>query len=177
MPGANAQWENVRAVLFDVVTLMLESELFLEGGIMDNEIIIGLVSAVSTIVGVIVGSVSTYYSNKSLKVLEISGEREQESFIEKRKCAVLFLEESNRLIVQAIDKKISSSVALTVLSERLVYIELFYNRETVSAARAIFDGVLNLNSQNKKDDVRYGELRGNFLNLVKNELGINLKKS
>lgn len=132
-----------------------------------------IINALPTLLGVMLGAFGTYYSSKNLKKIEFSHLRQQELRVEKRKCCAEFLGEADRLVIKSIDEKLSSASAMSSLAICLSNIELLCSKNTITAAKLIFDYVLNAHGQSSKEQKHhYSDLKTRLIGFVKEEIAI-----
>lgn len=131
-----------------------------------------LINSLPTLLGVILGALGAYYSNKQIKKIELHNSRNQELRIEKRKCCAEFLEEANRQLMKSFDSKFSLASDFSSLGVCCSNVELLCSENTISAMKEIFGFVLKSHSSSgtKEESGKFNELKVAFIAAVRKEL-------
>ena len=131
-----------------------------------------IINAIPTLLGVMLGAICAYYSNKKIKSIELQNSRKQELRIEKRKCCAEFIAESNRQLIKSFDSTFSSASEFSNLANCSSNVELLCSETTIAAMKEILNCVLKSHSSSRKNEEygKYNELKAAFIVAVKKEL-------
>jgi hypothetical protein len=126
---------------------------------------------VSVLSGTIVGGLLNSFVASRAKQQEWKLGLLRERILERQRLYADFLASSQRLIVQAMDAKLSNAAEMSVIHNELARVELVASREVIDSATKICSHILDSHAQNPpKDRANFYDLKTKFVCTVREEL-------
>ena len=139
---------------------------------MDINIQIALISAISALVGSIVGGLIGFFTVSHVKDIEWKQKKLDSEILKREKIYSELLAEATEVILKSFDMKESSAVSFSKISSITKQIELFASHEVAEAANHVLHYAMN---SHVKDDEKSNLESTKFLELARAELDV-LKK-
>lgn len=138
---------------------------------MSESAIIAIIGSSSAILGAVIGVLGSFLTTRQIKKLDNQYNIENELRLEKRKIASLFMTEANRLVVHAMDERLSEARAISKLAELYCQIELYFNEEVSSKAKNLLLYVVSIHGQYTEEiESSFQSLREDLVSSIKNEI-------
>lgn len=137
---------------------------------MDTATLVAVVGVVAAIAGATIGGLISYFSTRSVKLIEWRLLQTDKEISKRESAYAEFLSEANRLMVLGMGEKISSTAELekiTILEARL----WFFSSATGASARKICNCILNINRTDPDpNEPKFPPLRDQFVTACRQDL-------
>lgn len=137
---------------------------------MNGELSITMISAVSALLGALIGAALSYFSTKSINTKEWMRSIAREEIQGRRNLYSSFLEEISRLEMKSHKEKAVNIFEFDKIANFIAQIELFGTEETLSAAGKLADHALTSHTATAQPTNSYPTLRKQFIKAVGGEI-------
>ena len=140
---------------------------------MNQELTIAIIGLSSATLGIVAGGFISYFSSKSIKVIEHTHNVIRDEVNQRNIIYSEFLKEANILMLRSIKHKVNSILEFGNITAIFAQIELTSNEEIIKTAQEILSYLTEAHLQNnslKSDNVIFPTLRKKFISQAKKEI-------
>ncbi len=129
-----------------------------------------LIAVVGALAGVIIGGLINFLASRSAKNLEWRQALAREKMSTRQKLYAEFLVECQRLVVAAMEEKLSGPRELNVMNGKFAEISLVADEKVIECAKKLADYALSSHSQGGVGDRDFFVLKQSFINAARTEI-------
>lgn len=129
-----------------------------------------LVAVIGALAGVIIGGLINFLASRSAKNREWRQALAKEQMSTRQKLYAEFLVECQRLVVEAMEEKVSTPRELNVMNGKFAEISLIADEKVIECAKKVADHALSSHSPEGVTDKDFFALKQRFINAARTEI-------
>ncbi|WP_134059109.1 hypothetical protein [Rheinheimera aquimaris] len=130
-----------------------------------------LIAVLGTLLGALIGGLINYFANRSAKKHEWSLALAKDNIALRQKLYSEFLVETQRLVIIAADKKVSSASDFSSVGGKFAEISLIAPDCVVRSAKTMLDAALETNSKSKSNETsNFYEIKKAFISHARQDI-------